>query len=64
MKRIATRIQSDPVGLLLAVLLLAALVGELVSPRNLLAELLFGLALGLLIGYNLRLVMEKRQLKT
>lgn len=61
MKRISMRVQSDPVGLILAALLLIALIWELASSRNLLAEEFFGVALGLLIGYNLRLVIEKRK---
>ena len=61
MKRISMRVQSDPVGLILAVLLLIALIWELASSRNLLSEVFFGVALGLVIGYNLRLVIEKRK---
>ena len=59
MKRITARIQTDPVGVVLAALLLVALVLWLIS-RNLLTQYLFGLALGLVIGYNVRLVIEKR----
>jgi NhaP-type Na+/H+ or K+/H+ antiporter len=61
MKRISMRVQSDPVGVILAALLLIALIWEFASSRNLLAEVFLGLALGLLIGYNLRLVVEKRR---
>ena len=61
MKRISMRVQSDPVGLILAALLLIALIWEFASSSSLLAEMFFGLALGLLIGYNLRLVIEKRK---
>jgi NhaP-type Na+/H+ or K+/H+ antiporter len=61
MKRIATRVQDDPVAILLAAVLLVALIPELVSFRTPLVELVFGLALGLVIGYNLRLVVEKRR---
>jgi NhaP-type Na+/H+ or K+/H+ antiporter len=61
MKRISMRVQSDPVGLILAALLLIALIWELASSRNLLSEVFFGVALGLVIGYNLRLVIEKRR---
>jgi NhaP-type Na+/H+ or K+/H+ antiporter len=61
MKRISMRVQSDPVGLILAALLLIALIWELASSRNLLSQVFFGVALGLVIGYNLRLVIEKRR---
>jgi NhaP-type Na+/H+ or K+/H+ antiporter len=60
-KRIAARMQSDPIAVVLALFLLLALVFELLSPRNILAELVFGLTLGLTIGYNLRIVVEKRR---
>ena len=60
MRLLMTRLQSDPAGMVLAALLLVALVLWLIS-RNLLTEYLFGLALGLSIGYNLRLVIEKRR---
>jgi NhaP-type Na+/H+ or K+/H+ antiporter len=61
MKRISIRVQSDPVGLILATLLLIALIWEFAISRNLLSEVFFGVTLGLVVGYNLRLVIEKRR---